>query len=115
MLMLLGLFGGNEGDEALLGLLEVGGSDLSKPHEIDFFLYFPFAGYAWLAAKLITKAGFQTEVTKLDNAGWHKWKLQATKTIIPKSWTLRSLRIVFSIIAAVGLGEYDGWETGVVK
>jgi len=42
MLMLLGLFGSNEGDEALLGILEVRGSDLSKPHEIDFFLYFPF-------------------------------------------------------------------------
>jgi hypothetical protein len=41
--------------------------------------------------------------------------LQATKTMVPKSWTLRRLRIVFSIIAAVGLGEYDGWETGVVK
>ena len=115
MLMLLGLLGDNEGGQALLGLLEVKGSDLSKPHEIDFFLYFPFGGYSRLAAKLITKAGFQTEVTKLDGAQWHKWILQATKTMIPKSWTLRRLRIVFSIIAALGLGEYDGWETGLVK
>lgn len=115
MLMLLGVFGGNEGDEALLGLLEVKGSDLSKPHEIDFFLYFPFGGYTRLAAKLIAQAGFRTEVTKFDNAGRHKWDLQATKTMIPKSWTLRRLRIVFSIIAAVGLGEYDGWQTDLVK
>jgi len=115
MLMLLGLFGSNEGDEALLGILEVRGSDLSKPHEIDFFLYFPFGGYTRLAAKLITKAGFRTEITKLDNAGWHKWMLQATKTMIPKSWALRRLRIVFSIIAAVGLGEYDGWAADVMK
>lgn len=113
--MLLGLFGSNEGDEALLGMLEVGGSDLSKPHEIDFFLYFPFGGYTRLAAKLLTKAGFRTEITKVDQGRWHKWMLQATKTMVPKSWTLRRLRIVFSIIAAVGLGEYDGWETGVVK
>ena len=113
--MLMGLFGGNEGDEALLGMLEVKGSDLSKPHEIDFFLYFPFGGYTRLAAKLITQAGFQTEITKLDNAGWHKWDLQATKVMIPKSWTLRRLRIVFSIIAVLGLGEYDGWQSGVVK
>jgi len=115
MLMLLGVFGGNEGDEALLGLLEVKGSDLSQPHKIDFFLYFPFGGYTRLAAKLIAQAGFRTEVTKFDNAGRHKWDLQATKTMIPKSWTLRRLRIVFSIIAAVGLGEYDGWQTDLVK
>jgi len=41
--------------------------------------------------------------------------LQATKTMIPKSWALRRLRIVFSIIAAVGLGEYDGWAADVMK
>lgn len=115
MLMVLGVFGKNEGDEALLGMLEVGGSDLSKPHEIDFFLDFPFGGYARLAAKLITPAGFRTEITKLDNAGWHKWDLQATKVMVPKSWTLRRLRIVFSIIALLGLGEYDGWQTSVMK
>ncbi|HEV8494393.1 MAG TPA: ribonuclease E inhibitor RraB [Candidatus Angelobacter sp.] len=115
MLMLLGVFGGNEGDEALLSLLAVKGSDLSKPHEIDFFLYFPFGGYTWLAAKLIAQAGFRTKVTKFDNAGWHKWDLQATKTIIPRSWTLRRLRIVFSVVALLGLGKYDGWQTGLVK
>lgn len=115
MLMLLGLFGGNEGDEALLGMLEVKGSDLSKPHEIDFFIYFPFGGYTRLAAKLIARASFHTEVTKLDYSGWYKWALQATKTMVPKSWTLRRIRIVFSIIAVLGLGKYDGWETGVVK
>ena len=115
MLMLLGLFGGNEGDEALLGLLEVKGSDLSKPHEIDFSLDFPFGWYTRLAAKLIAQAGFRTEVTKFDDAGWHKWTLQATKVMVPKSWTLRRLRIVFSIIAVLGLGEYDGWQTGVMK
>src|SRR5215831_5692802 len=114
MLMLLGVFGGNEGDEALLGLLEVKGSDLSKPHEIDFFFYFPFGGYARLAAKLISQAGFRTEVTKLNNAGWHKWDLQATKVMVPKSWTLRRLRITFTVIALLGLGEYDGWQTGLM-
>lgn len=115
MFMFLGLLGKNEGDEALLGLLEAKGSDLSKPHEIDFFLYFRFGGYTRLAAKLIAQTGFRTEVTEFGNAGWHKWALQATKTIVPKSWTLRRLRIVFSILAVLGLGKYDGWQTGVMK
>jgi len=40
MLMLLGVFGGNEGDEALLGLLDAKGSDLSKPQRSIFFFIF---------------------------------------------------------------------------
>ncbi|HEY2116497.1 MAG TPA: ribonuclease E inhibitor RraB [Candidatus Angelobacter sp.] len=110
-----GLFGGEEGDQALLELLEVGGSDLSKPHEIDFFLCFPLKPTARFAARLIAQAGFRTEVTKEEDAGWLKWDCQATKIMVPKTAALKRIRFTFSLIALLCLGKYDGWQTGPVK
>jgi hypothetical protein len=109
-----GLFGGEEGDQALLGLLEVAGSDLSKPHEIDFFLCFPLKSTARFAASLIARAGFQTEVTEED-AGWLKWDCHATKIMVPKAAALKRIRFTFTLIALLCLGKYDGWQTGPVK
>ncbi len=118
MAVLAGFFGltaGEEGDEALLAMLEVGGSDLSQPHEIEFFLYFPFQLAARCAARILERAGFKIEVTHEEEWAWHKWFCLATKTMVPEASALKRIRRRLSAIAALGLGKYDGWQTAPVK
>jgi len=51
-------------DQAVLVQLRKAGSDLSKPHNIEFFLYFPTRSVAEMAASPIRDAGFEVEVKR---------------------------------------------------
>ena len=100
-------------DESVLIQLKKAGSDLSKPHEIEFFLYFPTQAAAEQAALRIREGGFEVEVKQAAKGA--DWLCFATKTMIPKLSDLQQIRRDFnSLTAAVG-GDYDGWGTPVVK
>ena len=49
-------------DQLVLVQLRKSGSDLSKPHKIEFFLYFPTQSIAENAGLNIRDAGFEVEV-----------------------------------------------------
>ena len=49
-------------DQSVLVQLRKAGSDLSKPHNMEFFLYFPTRSVAEKAAPPIRDAGFEVEV-----------------------------------------------------
>ena len=100
-------------DKAVLVQLRKAGSDLSKPHKIEFFLYFPSHSAAEQAASQIRKAGFQVEVeiASKDN----NWLCFATKTMVPELSALRRIRSDFDSLAASLKGDYDGWGTEVEK
>ena len=110
------LFGCSENpglDESVLIQLERAGSDLSKPHKIEFFLYFPSQSVAERAALRIREAGFQVEVRRA--AKGNDWLCLATKTMIPELSALEEIRRDFSSLAASLKGEYDGWGTPIEK
>src|SRR5580698_1527080 len=67
-------------DESVLIQLTKAGSDLSKPHKIEFFLYFPTQASAEQAAPRIRDDGCEVEAKKQPN----DWICLATKTMIPK-------------------------------
>ena len=112
----LGLFGRaqqTDPDAAVLEQLKKAGSNLSKPHKIDFYLYFPNEAAAKRAAKQVKDAGFEIEVKQ--SAAGSDWLCLATKTMIPELAFLKKIRANFTAIASVEKGEYDGWETAIVK
>jgi hypothetical protein len=100
-------------DQMVLDQLKKVGSDLSKPHEIEFFLYFPTQTAAAEASAKVEAAGFHVEVRPA--AKGPGWLCKGTKKLIPELKALQKIRKDFTAIAAAGGGEYDGWGTEVVK
>jgi regulator of RNase E activity RraB len=100
-------------DGSVLVQLRRVGSDLSKPHNLEFFLYFPTQSVAEEAALQIRNAGFEVEVKK--GAQGDQWLCFATKTMVPDLPDLQKIRHNFVPLAASIDGEYDGWGTQVVK
>jgi regulator of ribonuclease activity B len=100
-------------DQMVLEQLRKAGSNLSKPHKVEFFLYFPTQSAATEAAPAIRKAGFEVDVRPA--AQGPGWLCFATRTMIPELTALQKIRRDFTAIAAAKGGEYDGWGTGIVK
>jgi regulator of RNase E activity RraB len=100
-------------DESVLIQLKKAESDLSRPHKIEFFLYFPSQSVAEQAALRIREAGFQVEVRRA--AKGNDWLCFATKTMVPELSALQEIRGEFSSLAASLKGEYDGWGTPIEK
>ena len=101
-------------DVLVLSQLRQAGSDLSKPHPIEFFLYFSTEDAAHRVKTQIATEGFSQTVTK-SASGKLEWLLQANKTMVPKAEELARLREWFEKLATAENGSYDGWGTPVVR
>ncbi len=100
-------------DEGVLAQLRKAGSDLSKPHGIEFFLYFSSEFAAQQAASSIRDTGFQTSVGR--DAQGVDWLCFGTKIMVPELSTLQGIRRDFDRLAKSLNGKYDGWGTEVVQ
>ena len=100
-------------DQLVLQELKKAGSNLSKPHKIEFFLYFKSQASAEAVAPTLKNSGFDVEIRQA--AQGTDWLCLATKTMIPALSALQKIRRDFSVISAANGGKYDGWETGVVN
>ena len=100
-------------DQQVLDQLKKAGSDLSKPHDIEFFLYFLTKESANSAAEEAAEEGANVKVERAadDSA----WLCLATKRMVADHVELVRLRKKFNGIASRLKGEYDGWGTEVVK
>jgi hypothetical protein len=108
-----GAGGRKSGDALVLAQLVTAGSDLSKPHSIEFFLYFPTDEAAQKAAEEIRRKGFGTKVERA--AQGPNWLCLATKAMVPDLGAIEGIRVDFDRIAQSFAGKYDGWGTPVVK
>ncbi len=98
-------------DEQVIVQLEKAGSNLSLPHNIEFFLYFPSEEAANESASEIEPKGFKVEVK--NAATGSEWLCFANKKMIPSLENLQETRIYFDKITASLGGEYDGWGTEI--
>jgi hypothetical protein len=100
-------------DQQVLDQLKKAGSNLSKPHDIEFFLYLLTKELANSAAEEIEEEGATVKVERAaDDSAWLCF---ATKRMVPDHAELVRLRKKFNGIASRLKGEYDGWGTEVVK
>ena len=88
-------------------------SDLTKAHSIDFYLYFSTKDIASEVARQLSAEGFATEVRL--GADEKNWLCLATKRMIPDESALNSLGTSFENLAESYQGEFDGWESEVIK
>jgi hypothetical protein len=105
---------GMDGDAATLRQLEKAGSDLSKPHTIEFFLYFPSEPAALEAAASLRLEGYTAEV-RVGGGDGDRWLCFATLTVLPAHATLVGAREQLQRLAAELGGEYDGWAAQIVR
>jgi regulator of RNase E activity RraB len=102
-----------DGDLAVIQQLQDAGSDLTKPHLIEFFLYFPNEQAAHNAAARVRSAGFDSKVQLgADNKNW---LCLAMKSMVPSPEALVGIRTQFVELASQLGGEYDGWGTPIVQ
>jgi hypothetical protein len=111
----------DEGDLVVLRRLEELGADLSKPHTVDFFLYFASADIAKSAASEIEKEGYVVGVDLVPPPWWRRlfskgvWACCASKKMVPDEETILETSAWFDEIAARFGGDYDGWGTEVAQ
>jgi hypothetical protein len=105
-----------EVDQRVLDQLREAGSDLSKPHDLEFFLYFPNQEAAAIAADRIRTSGaggFMAEVRRSPQGD--AWVCYVTRKMVPEGAKIALIGERFRVLAQELGGEYDGWETSLVK
>ena len=94
-------------------VLAQAGSDLSKPHPTELFLYARTNEAAQRLESQVRALHFETKVQPAVQGS--QWLALATKSMVPKQADLVLVRRQFTALAAAEKGEYDGWGTPVVK
>jgi len=97
----------------VLQQLNMFGSDTSKAHNFDFYLYLSSEATARAAAERVHKREFTT-IVMMARSG-DKWLCRASKTLVPESAPLDEIYKFFEQIVTDLRGELDGWESNVVK
>lgn len=101
----------NDRDSKVIKALVANGSDVSKPHEIDFFFDFESFESAAKVAQSLDRDDFAVKLFKNDD-GTHT--IEAKKTLIPEASTMQQLTKQFNALTDEYGGNYDGWGTEVV-
>lgn len=105
---------GNHPDAMVLEQLRKHGSNLSKPHLIDFhFYYFKAKRSAEGLATTLKTRGFSVRIT--HSAMSDDWTVVASKSLVPDFKAIAALSEEFETMAKAWQGKYDGWETQVVE
>jgi Regulator of ribonuclease activity B/FHA domain len=100
-------------DAKILAKLQKAGSDLTRPHPVEFFLYFPSEASARSAAGQIQAGGFEVRVEQAGSGP--AWLCKADKLMVPSLRVMTDLRGKFTKLADQLGGEYDGWGSQVVR
>jgi regulator of RNase E activity RraB len=98
-------------DRQSIEQLRTAGSDLSKPHTIQFHLRVPSQKDANAAATELQAGDYDTAVRQ-DRDG-RNWLCVAQKSMTPTIENLSGARRMFMDLAARYHGEYDGWDAAV--
>jgi regulator of RNase E activity RraB len=100
-----------DGDARTLDELARAGSDLSRPHRIEFFLFLPDRQAADAVATELRGEGFKVEVGQGEHEA--DWLCLATREMLPELAALHRWRQRLTAMAESRSGVYDGWGTEV--
>lgn len=108
-----GFIGDAEADRQTLKALRDAGADLTKPTNVNAYLYFEALEDAERAAAEVSTPEMTATVKRAaDDSAWLCF---LTGTMVPSENAIRALSIRLLAVAAAHSGEYDGWEAAVVS
>jgi len=99
-------------DSQGLARYERAGSELSKLHKVDFYLFVATREAAYRLASKIKELHFETNVAPMKPG---QWLVLATKLMLPTQADLVFIREQLTALAAAEKGQYSHWDTTVVK
>jgi hypothetical protein len=103
----------DNGDKQVLAQLVNAGTAVDQPHDIGCYLYFPNQEQAQRAATALGADGFTAEVRfGAHNSGWLAF---GRRSIVPHPANIVVLRKRLTKLAQSLGGEFDGWETAIVR
>ncbi|MCD9085477.1 ribonuclease E inhibitor RraB [Stenotrophomonas sp. SY1] len=94
--------------------LVAAGSDITKEHDIDFFMQLPDKARAESAAKDLQSLGY-TVMSIDERRDPTDWEIHAVRRMAPLLKTMTATTRSLEAIAARYGGNYDGWGTSVVE
>lgn len=101
-------------DARVIENLVSAGSNVSKPHNIDFFMFVPIERKAKAAAADMEQLGYT--ITSIDRtSGQSQWQIHATREMVPQLDAMTATTRALEAVATKHGGDYDGWGTSVVE
>ncbi|HUO57380.1 MAG TPA: ribonuclease E inhibitor RraB [bacterium] len=100
-------------DQEILEHLKERGSDLTKPHEVEYYVYFPTQEAAQTASHEIVRLGFRVHI--LADPSGNRWLCLSLKEFVPDYDTVVNYKRRFNELAKPYGGKCDGWGTQVEK
>jgi hypothetical protein len=88
-------------------------SDISVPHEFSFYFYFPTHLVAERASDAARAAGYTVVVRPA--AKGTDWLCLVSRYLIPSTAPWAEIETFAHELASTYDGEFDGWESEVVK
>ena len=89
------------------------GSDVSRLHHFDFYLYVPTEAEANAASLKLRSKGLSVEVRRA--AKGTNWLCLSKATVVPNTPQITQIGALLAALAREYKGEFDGWEAEVVK
>ena len=99
-------------DAHVIQLLLGDGADLSKLHDIDFFLVLPDKVSANAAAVEMARLGYVVTAVGLYEG---QWEVRASRRMAPQLDAIKATTRELDALAASHGGYYDGWDTFAVR
>jgi len=91
------------------------GSDTSRPHSFDFYLYLPSELAAKAATEKVRDSKLLIHAQVGSNISGEKWLCRVTTTLVPEVAPLDEIGKFFEQVATALQGDFDGWESDVIK
>ena len=102
-------------NQKVIEQLQKGGDDLTKSRQIDHWLYFSNEKNRNLFEKLITQNGFKIETKEKIDDQEKPFKLHISRNDKVDSESISKITLELRKKAKELEGDYDGWETYIVK
>lgn len=99
-------------DELVIRALTNNGSDITKPHDIDFNFDFSSLEQAASIARAIDAEGYIVKMYENDDG---TLTIEAKKSVVPSVENMQAITRRFEELTEKYGGHYDGWGTEIVE
>jgi regulator of RNase E activity RraB len=101
-------------DARVIDDLRQNGADVTKVHDIDFFLVFNRQSDAVATAENIRVLGYEVVGVNQTTTG-KQWEVHAKRKMVPELGAMQASTRALQTLAEARGGYYDGWGTVGIK